>query len=55
MSGLWAAPIASCAEPLFVLSVVISFKERIPLIKFGNQRFHRIIVVTSFMDLLRFN
>lgn len=55
VSGLWAVPITSCSEPLFVLSVVITFKERIPLIKFGNHRFHRIIVVTSFMDLLRFN
>lgn len=32
VSGLWAAHIPSSAEPLFVLSIVISFKERIPLI-----------------------
>lgn len=36
VSYLWAAPVASSAELLFLLSVMISFKEGIPLIKFGN-------------------
>ena len=36
MSYLWAAPISGSAELLFLLSDMISFKEGIPLIKFGN-------------------
>lgn len=36
VSSLWAAPISSRAEPLFLLSVMISFKEMIPPKKFGS-------------------
>lgn len=36
VSSLWAAPISSRAEPLFLLSVMISFEETIPPKKFGS-------------------
>ena len=44
VSSLWAAPISSRAEPLFLLSVMISFKEMIPQRNL-EAVFHRSMVV----------